>query len=178
MAMAIAGVGIQFLQDAETNKQSISAVDSKNVSENNSVAIMDESSNALPNSENQLEKHSTNVSPLNDAFKNQYHVKDKHYAMNVNNTMDFNNINPALKEAGQNFKLETTKGFINKDNIDVHPIAVEKKGNDTIVILRTDNSTSMHTWLFTEQAICRVLTWNSEPKKNGENDMVSITTSG
>lgn len=139
MAMAIAGVGIQFLQDAETNKQSISAVDSKNISGNNSIDIKDESSNAMPNSENQLEKHSTNVSPLNDAFKNKYHVKDKHYAMNVNNNRDFNNINPASKEAEQNFSLETTKGFINKDNIDEHPITVEKKGNDTIVILRCED---------------------------------------
>ncbi|MEY3576871.1 MAG: hypothetical protein RL394_453 [Bacteroidota bacterium] len=139
MAMAIAGVGIQFLQDAETNKQSISAVDAKNVSGNNSVDIKDESSNELPNSENQLEKQSTNVSPLNDAFKNQYHVKDKHYGMNVNNTKDFNNINPASKEAEQNSSLETTKGFINKDNINEHPIAVEKKGNDTIVILRCED---------------------------------------
>jgi hypothetical protein len=139
MAMAIAGVGIQFLQDTETNKKSISAVDSKNVSGNNSVAIKDESSNALPNIENQLEKHSTNVSPLNDAFKNQYQLKDKYYAINVNNTKDINNINPASNEAQQNFNLETTKGFINKDNIDEHPITVEKKGNDTIVILRCED---------------------------------------
>ena len=139
MGIAMAGACIQFLKDAEINEQNISAANRKNISENTSADIKDENSNALPTSEGPIENQSTNVSPLNDAFNSQYHLKDQNDAMNVNNTRDINIHNPASDEAQQNFSLETTKGFINKENINEHPIAVEKKGNDTIVILRCED---------------------------------------
>ena len=139
MGIAMAGAGIQFLQDADKTNQNISAENTTDAVRNNSVDIKDENSKALPNIESPIENQSTNVSPLNDAFKSQYHLEEKYYAMNVNNTTDIINNNPAVDEAKQNFSLETTKGFINKDNIDQHPIAVEKKGNDTIVILRCED---------------------------------------
>ena len=139
MGIAMAGACIQFLQDAEINEQNISAANRTNISENTSADIKDENSNALPTSEGPIENQSTNVSPLNDVFNSQYHLKDQNDAMNVNNTRDINIHNPASDEAQQNFSLETIKGFINKENINEHPIAVEKKGNDTIVILRCED---------------------------------------
>ncbi len=139
MGIAMAGASIQFLYQSENEIQTISAVNRKNISENTSADIKDENSNALQTSEGPIENQSTNVSPLNDAFNSQYHLKDQNDAMNVNNTRDINIHNPASDEAQQNFSLETIKGFINKENINEHPIAVEKKGNDTIVILRCED---------------------------------------
>ncbi|MFN6374488.1 MAG: hypothetical protein ACK4YD_04895 [Chitinophagia bacterium] len=139
MGIAMAGACIQFLQDAEKNEQTISAANRTNISENTSANIKDETSNGLPTSEGPNENQATNASPWNDAFKNKYHLKDKNDAMNVNNSKDIDKTNPASDEAQQNFSLETTKGFINKENINEHPIAVEKKGNDTIVILRGED---------------------------------------
>ena len=171
MAMAIAGAGIQFLKDADKNRQNISAAISNNVSGNNSIDIKDENSNALPNSESQIENHSTNVYPLKDAYKTQYHLKEKYYAINVNNTKDIKHNNPASDEAQQNFSIETTKGFINKEKIDQHPIAVEKRGNDTIVILRCEDIGQSKTSSTQTATLDRQLNFNAHLAFHGTGDL-------
>lgn len=171
MGIAMAGACIQFLQDAEKNEQTISAANTKNISENTSADIKDENSNALPTSEGPIENQSTNVSPLNDAFKSQYHLKDQYNAMNVNNSKDIDNNNPASDEAQQNFSLETTKGFINKENINEHPIAVEKKGNDTIVILRCEDIGKPKPLLTPASIIERQLNFNAHLAFHGTGDL-------
>ena len=171
MGIAMAGACIQFLQDAEINEQNISAANRTNISENTSADIKDENSNALPTSEGPIENQSTNVSPLNDAFKSQYHLKDQYNAMNVNNSKDIDNNNPASDEAQQNFSLETTKGFINKENINEHPIAVEKKGNDTIVILRCEDIGKPKPLLTPASIIERQLNFNAHLAFHGTGDL-------
>ena len=171
MAMAIAGAGIQFLKDADKNNQNISVANTTNVSENTSTDVKDEYSNGLPKSESPIENQPTNVSPLNEAFKSQYHLKDKNDAMNVNNTIDIINNNPASDEARQNFSLETTEGFINKENIDQHSIAVEKKGNDTIVILRCEDIGKPKPLLTPASTIERQLNFNAHLAFHGTGDL-------
>ena len=171
MAMAIAGAGIQFLQESEKNKQNISSANTSDAVRNNSVDIKDENSNGLPKSESPNENQSTNVSPLNDAFKNQFHLKDKYHGINVSNTTDNNNNNPASDEGQQNFGLEITKSFINKENIDQHPIAVEKKGNDTIVILRCEDIGKPKPLLTQASNIERQLNFNAHLAFHGTGDL-------
>ena len=171
MVMAIAGAGIQFFQDADKTNQNISAENTTDAVRNNSVDIKDENSKALPNIESPIENQSTNVSPLNDAFKSQYHLEEKYYAMNVNNSTDIINNNPASDEAKQNLSLETTKGFINEENINEHPIAIEKKGNDTIVILRCEDIGKPKPLLTTASIIERQLNFNAHLAFHGTGDL-------
>ena len=171
MGIAMAGAGFQFLYQSENEIQTISAANRTNISENTSADIKDENSNALPTSEGPIENQSTNVSPLNDAFKSLYHLKDQNDAMNVNNTRDINYNSPTSDRAQQNFSLETTKGFINKENIDQHPIAVEKTGNDTIVILRCEDIGKPKPLLTPASTIERQLNFNAHLAFHGTGDL-------
>ena len=152
MGIAMAGTSIQFLYRSEHEIQTISATNTKNVTGNKSVDFKDESKNARPNSEDPIEHSSKNVSSLNNVLKNKHHLKDQYPAIKVNDKksnngerkilvgkQESNYSYPALAESPKKVKLETIHVFINKENIEQHPIAIEKKGNDTIVILRCED---------------------------------------
>lgn len=184
MGIAMVGAGVQFLSRSENEIQTISAASTTNATGNKSVDFKDESTNARPNSESPNENQLTNVSSLNDAFKNQYYLKDQYPAIKVNDKKSNNGERkilfekhesnysyPALDESPKNVKLETIHVFINKENIEQHPIAIEKKGNDTIVILRCEDIGKPKPLLTPPSIIERQLNFNSHLAFHGTGDL-------
>jgi hypothetical protein len=184
MGMAMAGASIQFLYQSENEIQTISAANRKNISENTSADIKDESTNARPNSGDPIENSSKNVSSLNNFLINKHHLKDQHHTIKDNDKksnngerkilfekQESNYIYPALDELPKNVKLETIHVFINKENIDQHPVAIEKMGNDTIVILRCEDIAKPKPLLTTASIIERQLNFNAHLAFHGTGDL-------
>ena len=184
MGIAMAGAGIQFLYRSENEIQTISVASTTNATENNSVDFKDESTNARPNSEAPVENSSKNVSSLNNVLKNKRHLKNQHHAIKVNDKksnngerkilfgkQESNYSYPALDESPKNIKLETVNVFINKESIWQHPIAIEKKGNDTIVILRCEDIGKPKPLLTQASNIERQLNFNAHLAFHGTGDL-------
>ena len=184
MGIAMAGTSIQFLYRSEHEIQTISATNTKNVTGNKSVDFKDESKNARPNSEDPIEHSSKNVSSLNNVLKNKHHLKDQYPAIKVNDKksnngerkilvgkQESNYSYPALAESPKKVKLETIHVFINKENIEQHPIAIEKKGNDTIVILRCEDIGKPKPLLIQALNIERQINFNAHLAFHGTGDL-------
>jgi hypothetical protein len=171
MGVIIAGAGIQFLQDSENNIQNISAANTTDAAGKNNVDVKDENKKTMPTSEGPNENPLYKNSSLNDGLRNQNHLKNQYHAITVNNTKNINSINPATDEAQQNFILETTTGFINKETIEQHPISVEKKGNDTIVILRCEDIGKPKPLLTPASMIEKQINFNAHLAFHGTGDL-------
>jgi hypothetical protein len=184
MGIALAGGSIQFLYRSENEIQTISVESTTNATGNKSVDFKDEFTNARPNSEDPIENSSKNISSLNNVLKNKHHLKDQHHAIKVNDKksnngerkilfekQESNYIYPALDESPKNVKLETIHVFINKENIEQHPIAIEKKGNDTIVILRCEDIGKPKPLLTQALNIERQLNFNAHLAFHGTGDL-------
>ena len=184
MGIALAGTSIRYLNRSENEIQTISATNTKNFTGNKSVDFKDESKNAQPNSEDPIEHSSKNVSSLNNFLKNKHHLKDQYPAIKVNDKksnngerkilfgkQESNYSNPALDESPKNVKLETIHVFINKESIGQHPIAIEKMGNDTIVILRCEDIGKPKPLLIPISIIERQLNFNAHLAFHGSGDL-------
>lgn len=133
--------------------------------------MKDVTKNTVPTSEVPNENHSHKKSSLNDVLRNQNHLNNQHHAIKVNNSNDINSNNPAPDDEQQTFSLETTKGFINKENINEQPIAVEKTGNDTIVILRCKDIGRPNTSSTQMATLDRQLNFNAHLAFHGTGDL-------
>lgn len=184
MGIALAGTGIQFLYRAENKTETIAGSDYTGASEKNNADMKHETNNALSKSGNETENASQDISSLNEILKIKHPLKDQRKLRKINDKesnqgerkvlfgkLETNENNPALNETAKDVKLETTNGIINKISIAQHQIAIEKKGNDTIVILRCEDIGKPKPLLIPISIIERQLNFNAHLAFHGSGDL-------